>query len=196
MLWLLVVPRCKRPDQHRQTRGQHVRYPAQDLPRRGVLGELLQVGVISQGDGGFRVGVDRCMLLLITDKARIRQGIFALPFAHGADAGGVEKKEDAPKRGTLGQDGGPGQAGLEAFEADPLQQAVLIDDLAAPLALVVIEVHLAAVRPRWAAHTIGAHHLATGSQLFCGLNGRLARCGICVVRSHTYFLPVLAVQPL
>ena len=78
--------------------------------------------------------------------------------AAGREAGDaleVEAREGAAERLALAEDGQPAQARLEPFEADLLEQAVVVGDRPAPLGVVVRAVLVRRRAPPAPRQTIG-----------------------------------------
>ena len=73
---------------------------------------------------------------------------------------GIELREAAPEGLALVEDGEPTQAGLEAFEAQLLEQTTLIGDREAPFAVVVVAVDLRRFAPAAAPGAIRAFEQA------------------------------------
>ena len=157
--WALLDLWDKRPHQHGQPRRKALRSAAQDSVGRGICGELLIVRIVPQLHGGLGIDVQRPVFLRIADQPCIRQGCFPIGLGHGGDPGGVEHKKHRSEIAALAQYGGPRQAGLESFQGDALQQAVLGNDGAAPLVVVVVEFCIAAVGPRWSGDALGVDEL-------------------------------------
>jgi hypothetical protein len=68
-------------------------------------------------------------------------------LAEARDAFGIEALERSAKRLALPQDRQPREPRLEALEAEPLVDAALVGDRAAPLLVVVAEVGRVTRRP-------------------------------------------------
>ena len=75
--------------------------------------------------------------------------------AESRHVGRVEAAERGPEVFPLAQDREPGQAGLEGFQAQPLENAPVIADRAAPLLVVIGELFRGGQRPRAAQLPVG-----------------------------------------
>jgi hypothetical protein len=74
------------------------------------------------------------------DDRRIAEESLDVPLAEAGDALGVETLERRAKRLALAEDREPRETGLEPLEAEPLVDATLVGDRAAPLLVVVGDV--------------------------------------------------------
>jgi hypothetical protein len=70
-----------------------------------------------------------------------------ISLAELRDQGGFEVTEGAPEGASLAQDGDPGQAALEAFQADPLEHQPVISHWSAPLVVMVGKVLVRGMGP-------------------------------------------------
>ena len=84
-----------------------------------------------------------------------------LLFAESRDLGEIEAGKGAPEPLSLAQDREPGEAGLEAFEAELLEQPPVVGDGEAPLGVVVGAVLRRRVAPEAADDAV----LATGESI-------------------------------
>ena len=78
----------------------------------------------------------------VPDDRRVGEEASNVRGTETRDTSRVEIRERTAKTVALPQDRQPRQAGLEAFEAELLEQAALVDDRPAPLAVVVRAVDL------------------------------------------------------
>ena len=83
----------------------------------------------------------------MADDAGIEQQAFDIGLVHGGDLGNVEAMKDLAEVFALAQDGDPGEAGLEAFEADLFEQARVGGDGAAPFVIVIMAIKRVLARP-------------------------------------------------
>jgi hypothetical protein len=97
---------------------------------------------LAQRERRARVGDRSLDLAAVADDARIGEQPLDVAFVEARDARWVEAGERAPEVAALAQDRQPRQAGLEAFEAEPLVDPALVDDRPAPLLVVVALVQL------------------------------------------------------
>ncbi len=117
------------------------------------------------GDGGFDLAP------VAHDRGVVHQRLDVLLGVCRHDVR-VEAGEGTPEVRALAQDGQPGQAGLERFQTQPLQQGLLAVDFDSPLVIVVITVvrftSLGRAHPRTAGTGIGADHdVRAGRLLTC-----------------------------
>ena len=92
---------------------------------------------LAQRDRGLRVRDRRLDLAAMADDRGVRQQPLDVALAERGDTIGLEARECGPEALALAQDRQPGEAGLEALEAEPLVEAALVADRAAPLLVVV-----------------------------------------------------------
>ena len=78
------------------------------------------------------------------DDACVLQQPLDVALAEARDALGIEAGERRAEVLALAEDRQPGQPGLEAFEAEPFEQAPLVGDGPAPFLVVVGEIELVA----------------------------------------------------
>ena len=83
----------------------------------------------------------------MADDAGILQQALDVALAHVGDAGDVEAVEDFAEAVALPEDGDPGEAGLEAFEAELLEEPVVGGDRTAPFVVVVGDVERVGAGP-------------------------------------------------
>ena len=81
------------------------------------------------------------------------------------DGDRVEGGEGRPERRTFAEDRQPGQAGLEGFEAEPLEQTVLVSNRPAPLLIVVVPIERVGQAPGAAGETVVPDDEAAGRLL-------------------------------
>ena len=91
----------------------------------------------------------------MTDDALVLQQPRHVALAEGRDALDLEAVKRLAKVLALAEDGDPGQTGLEAFEADLLEEADIVDDGKAPLGVVVVGVEGVVAAPPAAGDTVG-----------------------------------------
>src|SRR5690606_36062527 len=84
-----------------------------------------------------RVVDDRSDLALVADDPDIAQKSFYVTFPESGHHLRVEPGKCSAKVLTLVEDGQPGQAGLESFQADLLEQSMVVGDGPSPLQIVV-----------------------------------------------------------
>jgi hypothetical protein len=97
----------------------------------------------------------------VADDRGVAEQPLDVPLAEPRDLGEVEAGERAPEAFPLAQDRQPGEAGLEAFEAELLEQPPVVGDGEAPLGVVVGAVLRRRVAPEAADDAV----LATGESI-------------------------------
>jgi hypothetical protein len=117
--------------------------------RAALLAQLpAAAGVV---DGGLDLGPvadDAGVLQQTLDSLRVEP-------SHGVD---VEGLEGAPEVLAFAEDGEPAQSRLETFEAELLEQAIVVGDRAAPFEVVVRPVQRIACAPPAASDAVFSHH--------------------------------------
>jgi hypothetical protein len=107
--------------------------PDELVQRRSVLPE-------SERTAGVRDrGLD---LAAMADDSRVAEQALHVALAEAGDALGVEVRERRSEVVALAQDRQPGQAGLEALEAEPFEQPALVAHGTSPFVVVVLDVEL------------------------------------------------------
>src|SRR5690606_30254779 len=85
-----------------------------------IGGKRAKLALQLHGEAGIVNGSND--LATMADNARILQQPLDIGLGHGGDPGNIEAMEDLAEPLALAQDGDPGQARLETFEADLLEQ--------------------------------------------------------------------------
>src|ERR1700674_2622567 len=93
-----------------------------------------------QVEGGAGVGNRRLDLAAVADDSGVVEQLVDVTVGEPCDLRWVEAGECAAETVSLSQDRQPGEARLEAFEAELLVDADLVDDGAAPLIVVIRDV--------------------------------------------------------
>jgi hypothetical protein len=94
----------------------------------------------------------------VPDDPGVAQQSLDVGLAVASDHGRVEAGEHLPEAVPLAQDRQPGQPGLEPFEAELLEQSVVVDHGPAPLVVVVGDVVGVVARPPAAGDAVVAGH--------------------------------------
>jgi len=101
--------------------------PEELVQRRGLAQDHRRPGVRDR----------RLDLAAVADDRGVGQETLDVALAESGDPVGLEALEGGAEALTLAQDRQPGEAGLEAFEAEPLVEAALVAYRPAPLLVVV-----------------------------------------------------------
>src|SRR5581483_10029911 len=107
------------------------------LGRRIGPEELVQRPLAAERDGRARVRDRRLDLAAVTDDAGVAEQPPDVPLAEAGDRVRVEPGERRAEGLPLAQDRQPGEARLEALEAEPLVQPALVAHRPPPLLVVV-----------------------------------------------------------
>ena len=107
------------------------------LLRRGGPEELVQGLGLPQGERRPRIRDRSLDLAAVTHDRGVREQARDVAFAEGGDPVGLEALEGRAEAVPLAEDRQPGEARLEALETEPLVDAPLVADRAAPLLVVV-----------------------------------------------------------
>src|SRR5262249_5796306 len=102
--------------------------------------ELMQRRRVAKRDRRLRVGDRGLDLAPVTDDSRVPEQPLAVLLAEPRNGIRLEVRECMAEVLALAQDGQPGEAGLEALEAQPLENTRLIRDRTTPLEVVVVVV--------------------------------------------------------
>src|SRR4029077_11365640 len=111
--------------------------------RRSRLARVLpdqRVQAVGQAERGARVGDHRADLGPVPDDAAVGHQPGEVLVAEGGHDAGVEPREGGAEVLPLAQDRQPGQPGLEALQAEPLEDGRVAVQRAAPLLVVVRDV--------------------------------------------------------
>ena len=95
--------------------------------------------------------------------------------AHARHRLDLEAAEGAPEVLALAQDREPREAGLEALEAELLEQPAIVGHREAPLAVVIVAIVRGAHAPRAARDIVVAAHDAGGETSKHGVHGSSTR---------------------
>ena len=110
----------------------------------------------AQLDGTAGVVEDGFDLAAVADDAGIGQQPGDVVGAESTQGLGVEVREGAAEVFALAENGQPGEAGLEAFEAELLEQVALVAGRPAPLVIVIGHVERVVAAPGAADHAVRA----------------------------------------
>jgi hypothetical protein len=134
--------------------------------QRPDVGDEVGVGA-GVGDGGLD-------LAAVAHDPRVAEETLDVGGTEAGDHLGVEAGEHLAEGVALAQDGEPRQAGLEALEAQLLEQPVLVVDGPTPLGVVVGEVERVVAGPPAPDGAVGALAQAIGDHHGCLLPRRRA----------------------
>lgn len=121
--------------------------------------------LVAQHPSALRVVDDGSDLARVAHDARVAQQTRHVGGVEGGQPIHVELAKGAPEGLALVQDGQPAQAGLEAFEADLLEQAPVIGHRKAPLVIMVVLVGGRGLAPR------AAHRMRVAGEQTVGQGG-------------------------